>query len=98
VQILSRPFLLDAVQAQPAWPTPWPAHAVILYLLRRAQPRYIAQANAYIATHPVTVLHAQVARALLQLARERLLERFGDAPSRAITGRFTICSWWRRIP
>jgi hypothetical protein len=95
---ISRSLVLDAILAQPAWPISWPAHAPILHLLRNEQRRYVAQANAYVARYPVTALHAQLARALLRFAREGLIERVGDAPSRAITGRTTRCSWWRRVP
>lgn len=98
MRILTRAVLLDAIHAQPPWPAPWPAHMPILHLLRHAQRRYLEQAFAYDARFPVTSLHAQVARALLGFAREGLLERVGDAPSTAITGRRTVCSWWRRLP
>jgi len=70
MRFLPRSLLLEAILAQPAWPMPWPAHAPILYLLRNEQRNYVAQANAYVARFPVTVLHAQVARAFPWFARE----------------------------
>lgn len=98
MKFLPRSIILEAIQAQPVWPAPWPAHEAILYLLRYEQRRYVAQANAYVARCPVTVLHAQVARGLLWFEQHGVIERVGDAPSRTLTGRTTTCSWWRRMP